>query len=177
MNRSHLQHLALAALFAALTAVCSQIQIPLPYIPINLALFAVHLSGLLLGSKWAGLAQLVYLLLGLIGLPVFSGFGSGPAILFGRTGGYIIGYVLCALIDGHAYKKDLSYPMLFLHLILGTLVCYTFGTIWFMFLTKMSLALSLSYCVLPFLPGDAIKIALALVLARRLQKPLTAMGL
>ena len=77
------RNLVLAALFAALTAVCSQIQIPLPMVPINLALFAVHLCGALLGAKWGALSMCAYVLLGAVGVPVFSGFASGPAVLFG----------------------------------------------------------------------------------------------
>ncbi|MBQ8130480.1 MAG: biotin transporter BioY, partial [Clostridia bacterium] len=77
--------LAACALMAALTAVCSQIQIPLPMVPINLALFAVHLSGALLGARRGALSMTAYALLGLVGVPVFSGFTAGPATLFGRT--------------------------------------------------------------------------------------------
>lgn len=168
-NQKMTKDLAIMAFFAALTAICSQIQIPLPYIPINLALFSVHLCGILLGSKRAVLSQSVYLLLGLIGLPVFAGFKGGPGVLFGKTGGYIIGYLLCALIDGLiAGKDDASTLRMMLQMLAGTFFCYLFGTIWFMFLTRMSLALSLSYCVIPFIPGDIIKIVLAVLLGKRL---------
>lgn len=169
--------LVLAALFAALTAVCSQLAIPLT-VPINLALFAVHLAGALLGAKWGVLSMLVYVLLGLVGVPVFASFGSGPAILFGKTGGYILGYVLCAAIVGFLSSRfGRSLPKLCAYMVLGVAVCYAFGTVWFMFVTGMSLSLSLTYCVIPFLPGDAVKIALAALLALRLEKPLRAMGL
>ena len=94
------QRIVLAALFAALMAVCSQIQIPLPMVPINLALFAVHLCGALLGAKWGALSISAYVLLGLVGAPVYAGFASGPAALFGKTGGYILGYILSAFLVG-----------------------------------------------------------------------------
>ena len=171
-NQKMTRDLAIMAFFAALTAICSQIQIPLPYIPINLALFSVHLCGILLGSKRAVLSQSVYLLLGLIGLPVFAGFKGGPGVLFGKTGGYIIGYLLCALIDGLIAGKDENLPRMMIQMLAGTFFCYLFGTIWFMFLTRMSLALSLSYCVIPFIPGDIVKIVLAALLGRRLAQPL-----
>ncbi|MBQ8094478.1 MAG: biotin transporter BioY [Clostridia bacterium] len=177
-SRSSARDIAVMALFAALTAVCSQIQIPLPYVPINLALFSVHLCGALLGSRRAALAQTVYLLLGLIGLPVFAGFTGGPGILFGKTGGYLIGYVLAALIDGHiASSPDASFISKAVHMLIGTFVCYLFGTIWFMVLTKMSLMLSLTYCVIPFIPGDLIKIVLACLLSTRLAPQLRKLGL
>ena len=172
------RRLVLAALFAALTAVCSQLQIPLPPIPINLALFAVYLSGALLGARWGALSMAAYALLGAIGAPVFVGFGSGPAALFGRTGGYILGYVFAAGITGLLSRRwGFAFPKLCAAMTVGTAACYLFGTAWFMFLTKMSLAASLSACVLPFLPGDAVKIALAALLTLRLRKPLHAMGI
>ena len=172
------RRLVLAALFAALTAVCSQLQIPLPMIPINLALFAVYLSGAVLGARWGALAMIAYALLGVIGAPVFVGFVSGPSALFGRTGGYILGYVFAAGITGLLSRRwGFTFKKLFAAMALGTAACYLFGTIWFMILTKMSLASSLSACVLPFLPGDAVKISLAALLALRLRTPLRAMGI
>lgn len=176
-RRTATRSLVLCALMAALTAICSQIQIPLPMVPINLALFAVHLSGALLGWKYGSLSMVVYALLGVIGVPVFAGFGSGPAVLFGKTGGYILGYILCALIVGALSRKfAFNFKTLCLSMVLGVAVCYTFGTIWFMAVTGLNLATSMSYCVIPFLPGDAVKILLAAFLALRLRKPLAAQG-
>ena len=170
--------LAGAALFAAMTAICSQIQIPLPMIPINLALFAVHLCGALLGAKWGAAAMAAYALLGAAGVPVFAGFGAGPAALFGKTGGYILGYILCAAVVGALSRKlGFAFPKLCAAMAVGVVVCYAFGTAWFMALTGMNLATSLAYCVLPFLPGDAVKIALAALLAMRLRAPLARMGM
>lgn len=178
-NRSALtRNLVLAALFAALTAVCSQIQIPLPMVPINLALFAVHLCGALLGGRWGALSMTAYALLGAVGVPVFAGFTSGPAVLFGKTGGYILGYILCALLVG-VLTRRVGFTMkgLCASMIIGVAVCYAFGTAWFMILTGMNLGTSLSYCVIPFLPGDAVKIVLVALLALRLRKPMQAMGM
>ena len=172
------RNLVLAALLTALTTVCSQIQIPLPMVPINLALFAVHLAGALLGAKWGALSMTAYALLGVVGAPVFSGFSSGPAVLFGKTGGYILGYILCALLVG-LISRRIGYTArgLVIAMVAGVAACYVFGTIWFMVITEMNLQMSLTYCVLPFLPGDAVKIALATFLALRLRKPLQAMGI
>ena len=177
MRNTLTRQLVLAALFAALTAVCSQIQIPLPMIPINLALFAVHLCGALLGAKWGALSMAVYALLGAVGVPVFAGFGSGPAVLFGKTGGYILGYILCAALVGLLSRRlGFTFPKLCLSMAVGVIVCYVFGTAWFMVISGLNLATSLSYCVLPFLPGDAVKILLAAFLALRLRKPLQALS-
>src|SRR5699024_3927763 len=96
-----IRRMILCALFAALTAVCSQIAIPMPRdVPVNLALLSVYLAGALLGPVWGTASQLVYLVLAAVGVPVLAGLGGGPAVLFGRTGGYVIGYLLAALLTG-----------------------------------------------------------------------------
>ena len=86
------RRMVLCALFAALTAVCSQIAVPMPGgVPINLALFSVYMAGTLLGPVWGTASQLVYVLLAAVGVPVLAGFSGGPAVLFGKTGGYVLG--------------------------------------------------------------------------------------
>lgn len=161
------------ALFAALTAVCSQIQIPLPMVPMNLALFAVHLCGAVLGPVYGTLSIIVYVLLGLCGLPVFAGFGAGAGVLFGSTGGYVLGYILDALIVGMITRKwGASTKVCCVSMGLGLVICYTFGTVWFMVITGNPLWASLMTCVFPFLIGDAAKILLAASLAARLKRVL-----
>ena len=93
------RRMVLCALFAALTAVCSQIAIPMPWgVPINLALFAVYMAGTMLGAFWGTVSQLVFVALAAIGVPVLAGFQGGPSAIFGKTGGYVLGYILAALI-------------------------------------------------------------------------------
>ena len=148
-SNARLHKMVGCALFAALTAVCSQLAIPMPWgVPINLALFAVYMAGTMLGPVWGAASQLVYLLLAAVGVPVMAGMQGGPAVLLGKTGGYAIGYLLAALIAA----------------------CYVLGTIWFMVLTGLDLPTSLTYCVIPYLPGDVIKIALASLLTIQLDK-------
>ena len=164
-----IRRMILCALFAALTAVCSQIAIPLPWgVPVNLALFAVYLAGALLGPVWGTASQLVYLVLAAVGVPVLAGLGGGPAVLFGRTGGYVIGYLLAALLTGTLAPRGASARRLAGAMAAGCLGCYALGTVWFMAITGISLWQSLALCVLPFLPGDAAKIALATALGRKL---------
>lgn len=171
MTNQKTRRLVQCALFAALLAVCSQLVIPLPEIPINLALFAVHLAGAALGWQWGTASVIVYIALGAFGVPVFAGFKSGPTALFGPTGGYILGYVFDALIVGLWSKKlGRSIPSLCAGMVLGVAVCYAFGTAWFMQLSGRTLMESLALCVFPFLLGDAVKIALAAVLANILDK-------
>ena len=167
------RELVMCALFAALTAVCSQIQIPLPMVPINLALLAVVVAGGLLRPTAAALSQVVYVLMGLVGLPVFAGFSGGAAVLFGKTGGYIFGYILAAWLTAFLRTRlGGGYWKRCLFMALSVLACYVFGTAWFMVITGMSLGLSLTYCVLPFLPGDAVKVLLGSFLVQRLELPL-----
>ncbi|MDO5422992.1 MAG: biotin transporter BioY [Eubacteriales bacterium] len=172
-SRTKTQMLALSALFAALTAACSQIQIPLPMVPINLALFSVHLSALLLGKKYGALSQAIYILLAAVGVPVMAGFTGGLGILMGKTGGYAIGYILSAFLTGLICEKwGTEFWKMCIAAVVGCAACYVLGTIWFMVVTGLDLGTSLAYCVLPFLPGDAVKIVLAGALAVRLRPAL-----
>lgn len=165
--------LALCALFAALVAICSQIQIPLPMIPINLALFGVYLAGALLGRRGGAISLIVYTLLAAVGAPVLAGFSGGLGILLGKTGGYVIGYIFAAYVTGLVVDFwGERYWQLCLGMLAGCVLCYAFGTIWFMQVSGNSLAVSLGYCVLPFLPGDVVKILLAALLTVKLRPAL-----
>lgn len=170
-----IKYITLCPLFAALTAVCSQIQIPLPYVPLNLALFAVYMAGSMLGPVYGSLSIVIYVLLGACGVPVFAGFAGGLSKLTGMTGGYIIGYILAALISGIIIKifEKKCHKKLFVYVIsffMGMIACYTLGTAWFMYVSGNGLMASLSVCVFPFLIADAVKIALAAVLTDKLKK-------
>lgn len=172
-SRLKTQMLALCALFAALTAACSQIQIPLPMVPINLALFSVHLSALLLGKKYGALSQTIYILLAAVGVPVMAGFAGGLGTVLGKTGGYAIGYILSAFLTGLICEKwGYAFWKMCIAAVIGCAACYILGTIWFMVVTGLDLSTSLAYCVIPFLPGDVVKVLLAGVLAVRLRPAL-----
>lgn len=165
--------MTLCALFAALTAVCSQIALPTPWgVPVNLALFAVYLAGVMLGPVRGTAAVAVYLLLAAVGLPVMAGFQGGFGALLGRTGGYAVGYLLAALTVGFACRRRRGFAALCAAMALGCAGCYLFGTVWFMVLTGADLLTCLTLCVLPFLPGDAVKILLAAALTRLLDRRL-----
>lgn len=171
-------YLVLSALLCALTAILSQIQLPVPPIPASLSLLGVHLCGALLSPAWSACALAVYLFLGACGVPVFAGFLSGPSVLLGPTGGYLFGYVLCASLESALIRRfGFTRRILLISMAAGTLVCYLSGTAWFMFLSGMGLGGSLSACVVPFLPGDVIKAVFASALALRLHKPLSQLGL
>jgi len=177
MKKMTLKGMILAAVFAALTGILTQVQIPLDPVPINLALFAVYLAGALLGPKYGLISMLVYVLLGAVGVPVFSGFSGGLHKLVGPTGGYIAGYILCAFFTGLLSRRwGFRFTTLSAAMLVGLAVCYGLGTAWFMIVTGRDLFTSLTLCVIPFLPGDAVKIALAALLAGRLRAPLQAAG-
>lgn len=171
--------LALCALFAALIAVCAWISIPAT-VPFTLQTFAIFAALGLLGGKRGTVAVAVYLLLGAIGVPVFAGFQGGLGALLGTTGGYLLGFLLTALIVwGMEARFGSKAGVFLLSAVLGMLVCYAFGTAWYLVVyarTKgaISLATALGWCVVPFLIPDAVKIALAVLLRGRLKRHIPA---
>lgn len=160
------------ALFAVLLALCSWVCLPLP-VPFTLQTLGVFLSVGLLGGRRGTAAILVYLLLGLVGLPVFAGFGAGPGVLLGPLGGYLLGFVLTALIMWlFAALLGNSQTVLALSMLLGMLAYFTLGTLWFALVSGSGLSglgAALSLCVFPFILPDLAKIGLALFLIRRLR--------
>lgn len=181
-QRSTISYLLLAALMAAVCAVCSWISIPLPFtpVPINLGTLAVFLAAGILGWKYGTISVIVFVLLGAAGLPVFHGFTGGMGIITGPTGGYIVGYILAAFLTGimidtyfkarkSGENKAATYAVLALAMALGLFACYALGTAWFMHISGTDLKAALLMCVVPFLIGDAIKIAAATVLVKKLR--------
>ena len=174
MNRKYTTlDLIYMAIGAALIVACSWITIPF-IVPFTLQTFAVFTVVSLLGGRKGFLSILVYILLGAVGLPVFSGFKGGVGVLVGTTGGYIIGFLFIALIY-QICEKIASDKLIFriVFMVLGLLVCYAFGTAWFMFVYTrntgaVELGTALGWCVLPFIIPDLIKLALALFVASRL---------
>lgn len=191
MRNSKLTDMILIGLFAALIAVCAQIQIPAA-VPFTLQTFAIFLAVGLLGGKRGTVSVVIYILLGMVGLPVFAGFKGGIAALLGTTGGYIIGFIFSALLmwamekpvsslfgkeTGADSQKNIFRKMTgpAISMILGLIVCYIFGTAWFVIVytnTKEPIGIltALGWCVFPFIIPDLIKITLALVLTLRLRK-------
>lgn len=175
-TNSKIKDIVFIGISAALIAVCSWISIPLPTVPITLQTMGVCLIAGLFGLKRGTLATAVYIALGALGVPVFSGFTGGVGIILGQTGGYIIGFIFTALIVGLASDKFKGRLLpLILSMVIGILVCYAFGTVWFAVVyaksnEPASLLTILGWCVFPFLLPDAVKIAVAAVLANRLKK-------
>lgn len=167
------RELTLIAIGIALITICSWISVPLT-IPVTLQTFAVCLVAALLGLKMGLWSVIGFILLGAVGIPVFSGFRGGVGVLLGVTGGYIVGFLFTALTVGLAVKRfGRSFPVLILSMVLGILLCYAFGTAWFMIIytrggNAVTLGSALGMCVVPYLIPDGIKIVLAAALVRRL---------
>ncbi len=164
--------LALVGLFAALMAVCAWISIPVGPVPVTLQTFAVFLAAALLGSKRGTLAVLVYILLGVVGLPVFARFSTLNPVTFGYVLGFLPLGMLTAAAEKLFPKKAFALP---LGMVLGLLVCYLIGTVWFYYVmhfrgTEYSIGKILSVCVTPFLLPDLVKLGAAYLLSRKLSK-------
>ena len=159
--------LALASLFAALTAICAQMIVSIGAVPVSLSLLPVLIGAALLPVHDAVMSMAAYILMGLAGLPVFSGFSGGPGKVFGVTGGYIIGYLPCVITAALLCRKSRGYIGLCVSLACGVLTCYMFGTLWFMILRHCSLRAALLTCVIPFLPFDFLKVMAAALLAEK----------
>lgn len=163
--------------FAAIIAVCSWISIPAS-VPFTLQTMGVFLAVGLLGGRRGSLSVLTYILLGAIGIPVFAGFSGGIGVILGTTGGYILGFLFSALaMWGMEKLFGRGRIVLAISMAVGLLVCYAFGTGWFMVVYThtsgaVGLATVLGWCVIPFIIPDLIKIAVALLLTNRLRKVL-----
>ena len=161
------------SIFVVLIAICSWISIPLT-VPVTLQTFGVFMAVGLLGGKRGTLAVLVYILMGALGIPVFSGFTGGIGIIAGTTGGYIVGFLFSALLMWGMEKAfGRSTAVLALSMVLGLVLCYAVGTLWFMAVYGASsgaigILTVLGWCVFPFIIPDVAKIVLALILTRRL---------
>ena len=172
-QRSKTYDLVYISILVVLIAVCSWISIPLT-VPVTLQTFGVFTAVGLLGGKRGTLAVLVYILMGAIGIPVFSGFTGGIGILAGTTGGYIVGFLFSALLMWGMEKLfGRNMKVLAGSMILGLIACYAVGTLWFMAVYAASsgavgLLTVLGWCVFPFILPDIAKIVLALILTKRL---------
>lgn len=173
MKTEQLRRLSRCALFAALMAVCAWLSLPMGDTVFTMQTFGLFLTLGLLGGKWGCVTCAVYLLLGAVGLPVFHGFQGGFGILLGATGGYLLGFLAAALlywaVTGLFGQKLLTKG---LAMALGCIGCYAFGTAWFFFAytggSALTLGAVMAKCVLPYLLPDGCKIALALILTKKL---------
>ena len=167
--------LAYIAVFSVLIAVCAWISIPLA-VPFTLQIFGIFAALGILGGRRGTYTVAVYLLLGMAGLPVFSGFQGGLGTLLGTTGGYILGFFCLALVYWLITARfGTSLPVMILAMVLGLVVCYAFGTAWFLTLYArttgpIGVITALGWCVFPFILPDLAKLGLALLISQRVKR-------
>ncbi len=180
MKKFTVKTIVLCAMFAALCCATAPVSIPLPGgVPVTLQTAAVFLTALLLGPLYGFVAVLVYVLLGAVGLPVFAGLSGGIGSLVGLSGGFIMSWPFAAALAGFLYykfgrnEKGLKkYATMIIAMLLGSVIIYTIGLTQFIFLTKMSISASLAACMIPFIPGDVLKMVLVAIIVPTLERAL-----
>lgn len=172
-KKSNVYKMAIIGVMAAVICILGPLSIPIGIIPISFTNLAIYFALYILGMKKGTISYIVYMLIGFVGIPVFSNFTSGPSRLLGPTGGYIIGFLFMALIAGFLidYFFDKWY-ICFMGMILGTVVCYVIGTIWLSFQANIPITAALGAGVLPFIPGDLFKVLIATLLGPQIRKRL-----
>ena len=176
-TKSSAYALAMVGVMTAVTCVLAPMSVPVGDVPITLTNLVVYFSLYLLGWKRGSASVLVYILIGMAGLPVFSGFSGGLGKLVGATGGYIVGFLPMAVIAGWAIDRSRSRVFHLGGMLLGTAVCYALGTAWYCFLTHNPLQAALWTCVIPFVPFDLGKMAAAMAVGPVLRSRLARAGL
>ena len=172
-SKLSIQEICLIAIMTAITAVMAQISIPLPMmVPMTMQTFAVTLAGIILGAKCGSIAMGVYLLLGAVGVPVFSGFKGGLQSLVGPTGGFLLSFPIMAYIIGKGMELRKQKGMFVLLLCVGTISNYVVGVLMYCVVMDSSVWTAITACVLPFVPSAIIKAVLASVLGIRLRNQL-----
>ncbi len=196
-SAASIRRLATIGVMSAVTCVLAPFSIPIGPVPISLTSLVVYFSPYLLGMSGGMASYLIYLLIGLIGVPVFSSFTSGPEKLLGPTGGYLIGFIPTIAIAGvfidkfaFSNKGDGAASdsrsrnlrrlgraaLCFLGMVLGTVVLYLFGTAWLSYQSNMDFSAALAVGVLPFIPGDTVKMLLAASIGSKIRRQLVQAG-
>lgn len=163
--------LVYASVFGALTAAGAFIVIPMPFVPITAQTFFLNIAAILLGGPLGAISQFIYVMLGVVGVPVFAGGKAGLGVIFGPTGGYLLGFIIAAFIVGSVNKMKKS-AGIFWHIfsmVIGMLVIYFLGSLQLALVAKITFHKALAVGVLPFIPGDFIKILLAAIICSRLK--------
>ena len=181
-----LKDLCFIAVFAAIISVLSQLSIPMPAgVPMTLQTLIIPIAGIILGKRRGTYATLLYLMIGAIGIPVFSGFSGGIGVLLGITGGFLVSFPVLSFTaglgdelgiklskKGSEHKPHIYFTILVLCLVIGATINYVFGTIWFVIFSKSSFIAGFTACVLPFIPTSILKIVLVALVAPQLKKRL-----
>lgn len=162
------KEIIVCGLFASIAAVLSQVSIPIPFtnVPLTMQIFAIMLTGMILGPKLGFISQIIYVSLGIIGMPVYAQMSGGIGIVLGHTGGFILSFPIVALIVGYFTRKYNNSVGIYSGMMIGLICSYVIGTIQFCIITKMSFASGLMACVIPFIPLDIVKIILVYIVGK-----------
>lgn len=163
MNKNKIHQIVFIALMTAVICVISPFSVPVGPVPVSFGILAIYFALYALGMKRGLLCVVLYLLLGFIGVPVFTGFVGGVGKVLGPTGGYMLGYIFLAIIAGFFIDKFKKWYFSFIGMILGMMVCYAFGTAWLMYQSHMTALQALWAGVIPFILFDLAKIAVAVI--------------
>lgn len=175
MRNSKTKKYLITALMAAVITILSpfSFMIPISPVPISLATFAIYLTTYILGAKYSAISTMIYVILGMVGLPVFTGFTGGIGKVLGPTGGYIISYVFLAIIAGLIIEKNYDNIVIcFVGMFAGTIILYLVGTLWLAFVTNMTFRAALFAGVVPFIIGDIAKMIMACIIGNRVRNAL-----
>ncbi len=179
-NKGKIYTITSCAIVTALMCIFGPMSVPIGVIPISLTNLVIYFAIYILGWKGSTISYVVYMLLGLVGLPVFSGFQGGPAKLVGPTGGYLLGFIFITIIAGLCFDKTkgkVRIPVTIAGMLVSTAITYFFGTVWFMAQTGNDLATSLGLCVFPFIPFDIAKMVIATMIGMPVRKALIKTGM
>lgn len=170
-DKTSVKGLVYAALFGALTAAGAFIVIPLPPVPITAQTFFLNIAAILLGGSLGAVSQFIYVMLGIVGIPVFAGGKAGLGVIFGPTGGYLLGFIIAAFVIGmiNQMKKSAGIFWHIFSMLIGMLIIYFLGSLQLSLVAKISFPKALAVGVLPFVPGDIIKILFAAIISSRLK--------
>ncbi len=178
--RVSLSHMVFSAMFAALLAVISQISLPMPVgVPITIQVFGVALIGVVLGWKLGALSVLIYILIGLVGVPVFANFQAGPGVLMGFTGGYIISWPFMVILCGirpQTQKSFWNFAFQLFFALLGLFLCEFIGGLQWSLLSGTGMKAIAIYSLTAFIPKDMILVVLAVLFGRQIRRPLIRAG-
>lgn len=177
-NKSKVYDMAIIGVMAAVICILGPLSLPIGLVPISFTNLAIYITLYALGMKRGTLSFIIYLLVGFAGLPVFSAFTGGPSKLLGPTGGYLLGFIFMALIAGFFIDHffNTCYACI-VGMILGTVICYMFGTVWLAYQANISFSAALAVGVIPFILGDLAKIIFSAYIGPKIRNRLVKANL
>ncbi|MBE5935912.1 MAG: biotin transporter BioY [Lachnospiraceae bacterium] len=170
MEDNKTKYITRIGVITAIMCIIAPISIPIGEIPITFTSLILFIFIYVVGWKTTLISYIIYVLIGLVGVPVFSGYVGGVSRILGPTGGYIIGMIPLIIISGIVINNSKNKVVNILGLIIGTIVCYLFGMIWFSFIMNIRFIMAFNICIVIFIPGDVIKIIMAIIIGPRVKR-------